>query len=309
MYIGIDVGGMSIKAGLVDHGGKLLCKHSVPTPKSGNDEFCAALRSAAAGVIEKADFKGEIDAIGMGAPGIVNREDCRLVYSCNIAYDNAPVGEYLKKIYNAPVLVENDANCAAVGEFYAAPDVRNFVFITLGTGVGGGVIINGKLFIGSNGAGAELGHIVTHAGGVKCGCGRLGCWEAYASTSALVRMTEENRGKIASIGENEVINGKTVFDKAESGDKAAAAVRDAWIKEVAIGLTDVVNIFQPDEIVVGGAVAQQGEVVMAPVREFVFKNEYTAPNPDIKKTKILTSRLGNDAGIIGAALLWKNKNE
>ena len=122
-------------------------------------------------------------------------------------------------------------------------------------------------------------------------------------------MTEENRGKIASIGKNEVINGKTVFDKAESGDNAAAAVRDAWIKEVAIGLTDVVNIFQPDEIVVGGAVAQQGEVVMAPVREIVLKNEYTAPNPDIKKTKILTSRLGNDAGIVGAALLWKNKNE
>ena len=97
MYIGIDVGGMSIKAGLVDHGGKLLCKHSVPTPKSGNDKFCAALRSAADGVIEKADFKGEIDAIGMGAPGIVNREDCRLVYSCNIAYDNAPSESILKR--------------------------------------------------------------------------------------------------------------------------------------------------------------------------------------------------------------------
>lgn len=309
MYIGIDVGGMSIKAGLVDHSGRLLCKYSVPTPKGGNDEFCAALRAAVDGACAQADFTGEIDAIGLGAPGIVNREDCRLVYSCNIAYDNAPVGEYLKKIYNAPVLVENDANCAAVGEFYAAPDVRNFVFITLGTGVGGGVIINGKLFIGSNGAGAELGHIVTHAGGIKCGCGRLGCWEAYASTSALIRMTEENRDKITSIAKDEQINGKTVFDKAEAGDAAAAAVRDAWIREVAIGLTDVVNIFQPDEIVVGGAVSGQGEVVMAPVRKYVSENEYTAPNPNMKKAKILTSRLGGDAGIIGAALLWKNKNE
>ena len=309
MYIGIDVGGMSIKAGLVDHGGKLLCKHSVPTPKGGNDEFCAALRSAVDGVIEKADFKGEIDAIGMGAPGIVNREDCRLVYSCNIAYDNAPVGEYLKKIYNAPVLVENDANCAAVGEFYAAPDVRNFVFITLGTGVGGGVIINGKLFIGSNGAGAELGHIVTHAGGVKCGCGRLGCWEAYASVTALINQTKVAIEKhpeslMKSLAEeNGHVSGRTAFDAAKKGDPAAKEVVDKYIEYVADGLVSIVNIFQPDKIVVSGGISKEGDYLLDPVREYVKKYDY---NKLFKRTEIETATLYNDAGIIGAAFAAKN---
>lgn len=309
MYIGIDIGGMSIKAGLVEKDGKLICKYSVPTPAGSNEEFCSAVSEAVKGAMKEAGYDGKIDAIGVGAPGIVNREECVLVYSCNIPYDNAPIGDFLKQEFNAPVLVENDANCAAVGEFYAAENARNFVFITLGTGVGGGVIINGKLFTGSNGAGAELGHIVTHSGGRKCGCGRSGCWEAYASTSGLIKLTEENRSKIAAIANGGEITGKTVFDEAEKGDAEAIRVRDEWINEVAIGLTDIVNIFQPDEVVVGGAVANQGEVILKPVREYVYKNEYTSENPEIKKAKIVSSRLGSDAGIIGAALLWKNKNE
>ncbi len=309
MYIGIDVGGMSIKAGLVDEKGKLICKHSVKTPLDGNDAFCEAMAEAVRGVIKKADYKGEIIAIGIGAPGVVDREKGFLVYSCNIPYQNAPVGKYLTKEFDVPVLVENDANSAALGEFYAAEDARNFIFITLGTGVGGGIVIDGKLYTGSNGVGGELGHIVTHAGGRKCGCGRLGCWEAYASTSGLIKLTEENRDKIASIGKDEIITGKTVFDAAEKGDKEAIRVRDEWVKEVAIGLADVVNIFQPDEVVVGGAVSNQGEVILGPVREFVYKEEYTSTQPNVKKAKIINSRIGDDAGIIGAALLWKNKNE
>lgn len=309
MYIGIDIGGMSIKAGIVDGSGKLLCKYSVPTPSDGNDAFCAALGEAVDGALRNWGGNDKIEAIGIGAPGMVDRENCVLVHGCNIKYENVPVGTYLKNRYNAPVLAENDANCAAVGEYYAAQNVQDFVFITLGTGVGGGVIINGKLFTGANGAGTELGHIVTHAGGRKCGCGRLGCWEAYASTSGLITLTKENREKIKSISPDEEITGKTAFDKARGGDGAAKAVCDEWINEIAIGLTDVVNIFQPDEVVIGGAVSKEGDTIMKPLRDYVYKNEYTASNAGIKKTKILVSRLGGDAGIIGAALLWKNKNE
>lgn len=308
MYIGIDVGGMSIKAGLVSDEGKLICKHSVPTPLDSNESFCNAMYEAVKGAMEKGGCSGGITAVGVGAPGTVDREKGYLVYSNNIPYKNAPVGEFLKEKLGVPVLVENDANCAALGEYYAAEEAKNFVFITLGTGVGGGIVINGKLFTGSNGAGGELGHIVTHAGGRKCSCGRNGCWEAYASTSGLIKLTEENRGKLGLDSSSE-ISGRTAFDLMRSGNKEAKRVCDEWIEEVAVGITDVVNIFQPDEVVIGGAISKEGDTILTPVISYVAENEYLANQKDVKKAKIKASRAGNDAGIIGAALLWKNKNE
>ncbi|MBQ8808205.1 MAG: ROK family protein [Clostridia bacterium] len=309
MYIGIDVGGMSIKAGVVNHSGDIIAKYALPTPLDNNENFCKAMLECVLGALKEANVsKEEIEAIGIGAPGVVDREKGLLVNSANIPYVNAPVGDYLKKNFkDVPVLVENDANSAALGEYYKADNAKNFVFITLGTGVGGGIVIDGKLFTGTNGAAGELGHVVTHAGGRKCGCGREGCWEAYASVTGLIKTTQEHREEIKGIKKEDRISGRTVFDLAKKGDKDAERVRDMWIEEVAIGLTDMVNIFQPDELVVGGAISKEGDVIMEPVRRYIEKHSYKVG--DLKRTKVLASRIGGDAGIIGAALLYKNKFE
>ena len=309
MYIGIDVGGMSIKAGVVNYEGDIIAKHAVPTPLGNNENFLKAMLESVHGALKEADVKAdEIEAIGIGAPGVVDREKGVLVNSPNIRYENVPVREFLQEnLKNVPVLVENDANSAALGEYYKADNAKNFVFITLGTGVGGGVIIDGRLFTGTNGAAGELGHVVTHAGGRKCGCGREGCWEAYASVTGLIKTTEEHKDEIKGIKQDDRISGRTVFELAKKGDKDAERVRDMWIEEVAIGIADMVNIFQPDELVVGGAISKEGDVIMEPVREYVKKNSFNVG--DMKRTKIMASRIGGDAGIIGAALLYKNKAE
>ena len=309
MYIGIDVGGMSIKAGVVTHAGDIIAKCAVPTPLDNNENFCKAMLESVQGAIKEANINvGEIEAIGIGAPGVVDRDKGLLVNSPNIPYINAPVREYLRKnLKDVPVLVENDANSAALGEYYKADNAKNFVFITLGTGVGGGVVIDGKLFTGTNGAAGELGHVVIHAGGRKCGCGRKGCWEAYASVTGLIKTTEEHRGEIKGIKPGDRISGRTVFELAKKGDKDAERVRNMWIEEVAIGITDMINIFQPDELVVGGAISKEGEVIMEPIREYVKKHSFNVG--ELRRTKVMASRIGGDAGLIGAALLYKNKAE
>lgn len=306
MYIGIDVGGMSIKAGIVKDSGEIIAKHAVPTPLDGDRLFLKAMLEAVEKAVEAAGVsKSEIKAIGIGAPGIVDREKGLLVSEPNIPYINLNVHQYLKDNFaDIPVFVENDANCAALGEYYMAENAENFVFVTLGTGVGGGIIIGGKLFTGANGMGGELGHIVTHAGGRKCGCGRYGCWEAYASVTGLIKTTEEHRNEIKGIVPDEKISGRTVFELAKAGDKDAERVRDMWIDEVAIGIADLVNIFQPDEIVIGGAISKEGDVLLNPIKKYVKENVFKADG--LKETEILISRIGGDAGIIGAAFLYKN---
>ena len=309
MYIGIDVGGMSIKAGVVNHEGNIIAKCAVPTPLDNNENFCKAMLESVKGALKEANVEvADIEAIGIGAPGVVDRENGLLVNSPNIPYINAPVREYLQKnLKNVPVLVENDANSAALGEYYKADNAKNFVFITLGTGVGGGVVIDGKLFTGTNGAAGELGHVVTHAGGRKCGCGRKGCWEAYASVTGLIKTTEEHRDEIKGIKPGDRISGRTVFELAKKGDKDAERVRNMWIEEVAVGITDMVNIFQPDELVVGGAISKEGDVIMEPIRKYVKEHSFNVG--ELKRTKVMASRIGGDAGLIGAALLYKNKSE
>lgn len=309
MYIGIDVGGMSIKAGVVNHAGDILAKHTVPTPLNDNDAFCRAMLEAVNQAMKEANItKEDIESIGIGTPGIVDRDKGILMEAHNIGYLDIPAQEFLQKnLVRVPVLVENDANCAALGEFYKAENSKDFVFITLGTGVGGGIVMGGKLFTGANGAAGELGHIITHANGRKCGCGRLGCWEAYASVTGLIRATEEHRNEIKGIAPDEEISGRTVFELAKKGDKDAERVRDAWIEEVAIGLVDMINIFQPDELVIGGAISKEGDVILEPIRKYIDENAFYSSR--LKKPKVVISRIGGDAGIIGAALLYRNKTE
>jgi len=309
MYsIGIDIGGTTIKAGIVDKDGNIIAKHAVPTPLNDNDAFLQAMLEATEEATKKSGInKNEIESIGIGSPGIVERSTGVLVNAHNVGFENLPARDFLQKNFvSVPVEVENDANNAALGEFYMADNATNFVFITLGTGVGGGVVIDGKLLIGSNGAAGELGHVVAHANGRECSCGRRGCWETYASVTGLIRTTEEHRDEIKGIAPEDRISGRTVFDLARKGDKDAERVRDMWIKEVAIGIADYVNIFQPDEIVIGGAISKEGDTLVKPIRKIVEKETFWAEG--LKRPFIRTSKIGGDAGIIGAAFLYKNRH-
>ena len=309
MYIGIDIGGTSIKSGVVNHQGEVITKHAVTTPKNDNEAFLEALYESVTKVMAEAKITAsDIEAIGIGNPGVVDRERGILLEAHNIGFENVPARQYIREhIAAVPVLVENDANCAALGEFYKAQNSKNFVFVTLGTGVGGGVIINGKLFTGANGAAGELGHIVTHVDGRQCSCGRKGCWETYASVTGLIKTTKEHRAEIKGLSPDEEITGRTVFDLARNGDPDAARIRDMWIEEVAIGIVDMINVFQPDELVIGGAISKEGSVLLDPIIDYVDKNAFSSDK--IGRPKVVISRIGGDAGIIGAALLYKNHIE
>ena len=306
MYIGIDIGGMSIKAGVVNENGDILAKYAVPTPKNDNEAFLSAMLEGINKAIEEAGIqKTEIKAIGIGNPGVVDRDRGILLEATNIGFSDISAREFLQKEFgDIPVLVENDANCAALGEFYKAESTKNFIFITLGTGVGGGIIINGRLYLGTNGAAGELGHIVTHTNGRQCGCGRKGCWETYASVTGLIETTKEHRDEIKTLSPDEEISGRTVFELARKGDKDAERIRDMWIEEIAIGVVDMVNIFQPDQIIIGGAISKEGDTILLPIIDYVNKNAFCSER--LTKPKIEISKIGGDAGIIGAALIYKN---
>ncbi len=306
MYIGIDIGGMSVKAGVVNEKGDILAKYAVPTPKNDNEAFLNAMLQGINKAVEEAGIqKSDIKAIGIGNPGVVDRDKGILLEATNIGFSDVPAREFLQThLGNIPVLVENDANCAALGEYYKAESSNNFIFITLGTGIGGGIIINGKLYLGTNGAAGELGHIVTHTNGRPCGCGRKGCWEAYASVTGLIETTEEHRNEIKSLSPDEEISGRTVFDLARKGDKDAERIRDMWIEEIAIGIVDMVNIFQPDQVLIGGAISKEGDTILLPVIDYVNKNAFCSDRLSMPKIEI--SKIGGDAGIIGAALLYSN---
>ena len=307
MYIGIDIGGMSIKSGVVNRFGDIVAKYAVPTPLNDNDAFMHAVGESVLGAVKEAGIKTQdIEAFGIGSPGVVDREKGILVDANNIGYNNVPIKDYLNKnIADVPVYVENDANCAALGEYYKSDTSSDFIFITLGTGVGGGIVIGGRLYTGSNGVAGELGHIVTHPDGDMCTCGRRGCWEVYASVTGLKNLTEKHRDEIKGIAPGEEISGRTVFDLARQGDSDAQRVRDMWIEEVSIGIVDMLNIFQPEELVIGGAISKEGEVLLNPIREYAYKYIYSSENLP-KKPRIVASRVGGEAGIIGAALLHAN---
>ena len=208
--------------------------------------------------------------------------------------------------------VENDANAAALGEFLAgsAKGTKNAIAITLGTGVGGGIIIDGKIYSGSNFAGAELGHMVIVKDGRECGCGRKGCWEAYASATALINMTKEAiRNEKAEfsymlhLADDDIdnVNGKTAFDAQQAGDNTGAEVVEKYIGYLATGLINIINIFQPDVLCIGGGIAGQGENLLGPLHAIIEQERFTKYND--KQTKVCIASLGNDAGIIGAACL------
>ena len=312
MYIGIDLGGTNIAIGIVDEDGKITVQGSTPTlsPRSYTEivkdtvTLCEKL-TAEAGI-----SMNDIKAVGIGTPGSVDYEKGSVAYSNNLKFNDAPLRDEFQKYYNIPVVLENDANSAAYGEYIAnGGDAGVFLAITLGTGVGGGIILDKKIFRGANGAGGELGHFTLVHNGALCSCGKKGCWEAYASVTALINQTKvaiekhpESLMKSLAV-ENGHVSGRTAFDAAKKGDPAAKEVVDKYIEYVADGLVSIVNIFQPDKIVVSGGISKEGDYLLDPVREYVKKYDY---NKLFKRTEIETATLYNDAGIIGAAFAAKN---
>ncbi len=311
-YIGIDVGGTNIKAGLVDEAGNILHRAQTPTlADRPGEEIGADIGRLAKKVAEESGIAlSDIRSVGIGMPGACSDETGHVLYTANINFENFPLREVVQKEISVPVRLGNDANCAALGEYYTLPEkIDNMVFITLGTGVGGGLILNGKLYTGFNGIAGEVGHIMLRHGGEICGCGRRGCWEAYASVTALIRQTrtfaEANpQSAVArSCGADfSGLSGKTAFALAKEGDPDAAAIVKAWIGYVADGITDMINIFQPKLLLIGGAISKEGDALLVPLRAMVEKDMYKSCVP---QTEIRIAALGNDAGLIGAAFLGR----
>lgn len=313
MYtVGIDLGGTNIKAGLVDETGRIVYKESVKTHAERDaaaivkDMGQLALRVIAnAGVAD-----GPVQAVGIGSPGTPSNTAGILVYSSNLPFRNAPIRQDIRQIIDLPVYIENDANVAALAEsaFGAARGSRHSVTITLGTGVGGGIIINRRIYSGFNGAGGEIGHMVIHTDGEPCPCGRRGCLESYASATALARETERAARMCPGSLLNRLIaenngraDGRTAFRGMRQGDLAAAGVVDRYIQNLAEGLANIVNCLMPEVMVIGGGVCNEGDALLLPVRERVASLIYPAvgvPMPEIR-----LAELGNNAGIVGAAML------
>ncbi|NLK97717.1 ROK family protein [Defluviitalea saccharophila] len=312
-YIGVDLGGTNIAVGIVTEEGKLIKKRSIPTLRHREyQEILKDMGELCANIVKEEGIPlEEVASVGVGSPGTPDPVNGILVYANNLKFHNVPIRTELQKYINVPIYLENDANCAALGEAVAgaAKGYKNSVTVTLGTGVGGGIIIDGKIFSGSYYGGAEIGHHVIVADGEQCTCGRKGCWEAYASATALIREAriavirhpESGVAKLVG-GDINLINAKIPFDAAQSGDPVGQELVDQYINYLGIGIANMINILQPEIVVIGGGVCAQGDNLLNPLKEVVQKNVYA---DGTLKTQLRIAELGNDAGIIGAAMLGK----
>lgn len=316
-YIGIDLGGTNIVAAVVDENYNIITKASTKTNRPRPEqEIADDMAAMAIKAVEDAGLTMEqIEWVGVGTPGIANSETGIIEFSNNLGFENTPMAEYIRKHIDKPVFIENDANAAAYGEYVAgaAKGAKNAVCITLGTGVGGGIVIDGKIYAGSNFGGAEIGHTVVNLDGPMCSCGRKGCFEVYSSATGLIRMTKEKMDEAAdsvmhtiTAERNGKVSARTAFDAMRQGDQAAKEVVDFYIKALAAGITNTINIFQPDILCIGGGVCNEGDALLLPVKEIVAREVYTRNSP--KNTEIVIAKLGNDAGLIGAAFLGAAKD-
>lgn len=308
-YIGIDFGGMSAKAGLFDAKSKLIAKDTVKTSKDDNYVTTVAkMAQLVKKLCEDNDISlKKVRRVGLASPGVIDSQKGVVVRWGNYNWSDRPLAKDMSESLGLEVRVVNDANAAAYGEavYGAAKEYASSVFITLGTGVGSGIILDGKLFEGSCGAGAEAGHMVIQTGGVPCGCGRRGCFEQYASASALIRdtkraMFEDKESMMWElVGKDpEKVDGKTAFSAAKAGDAAAQTVVKNYIMYLGEGILNLVNIFRPEAVIIGGGVCNEGEYLLAPLRKYVGEHLYVGC--DRVPLTINRAALGNDAGIYGA---------
>lgn len=314
MFIGIDLGGTHIAAGMADDSGKLLKKIYVDnSTKRDYREIIKDMADLCRRLSEETGIGMEkIKAVGIGSPGTPDNKRGIIIYEPKFNFRNIPMREEFQKHLNVPVFIENDANCAALAESVAgaARGAESSVTITLGTGVGGGIVIDGKIFSGFNFAGSELGHHIIVVNGEQCSCGRKGCWEAYCSAAALVKKAREAAEKEETVmlemagGDLSKIDGKIVFEAAEKGDQTAKHIIENYIEYLANGIANIINILMPEVIVIGGGISRQGQKLLDLLQEKVDNYVYKT-TAEVPKTKLKIAEMGNDAGIIGAAMLGR----
>ncbi|HHX60943.1 MAG TPA: ROK family protein [Epulopiscium sp.] len=311
-YIGIDLGGTNIAIGLVNTEGEIVKDKSIPTLKErGIEVICQDMIELCKDLMRQNNLtKEDIHSIGIGTPGTVDSEKGIIVYANNIAIDNFPITKIMRDSLDIPVYVANDADCAALGEVTAgaAKGCTNAVILTLGTGVGGGLVLNGEIYKSSFPGAGELGHHVIAYDGRQCNCGRKGCFEVYGSATALISDAQEaaknnpdSKLNYYIGGDISKMNAKIPFDAAQGGDVIAQGVVDQYLNYLACGISNVINIFKPEMIIIGGGVSRQKENLTQPLTQKVSQQIYAQE----MQTKIEVATLGNDAGIIGAAMLGK----
>lgn len=309
-YVGIDLGGTFIKGGIVDDLGQLIISDKIPTEsKKGDLAVAQNIATLANSLLASLNLTAS-DAlgIGIGVPGMVDAQAGKVVYSNNLGWKDFSISEAVQDMTGLPVRIANDANVAALGEtkFGCGKQYRSTVMLTLGTGVGGGIVIDGKLIEGNRSAGAELGHAVICMGGELCTCGRRGCLEAYASATALIRDTKRAMqanptSKMWEIGSLDAVDGATAFRYSDC-DPIAASVVDAYVRALACGITNYANELRPEAVILGGGVCAEGERLTKPLQALV--DEEIFAGEDGPRVPVLTAELGNRAGILGAAALW-----
>ena len=312
-YIGLDVGGTTFKAGVVTEDGRIVHKDAMPTGiERPYQEIIADMAALCKKIAADAGIEmSKIKSIGVGVPGLFDNKTGMIPFCTNLGWHDIPFVAEMKKHLDTPVYGDNDATVAGLAESVAgvSAGIRDSVFLTLGTGVGGGIIIDGKPYSGAHGCGSEIGHMMIKMGGELCTCGNYGCFERYASATAIIREARkavaghtESSMLAACGGDPEKLNAKIVIDAAKAGDETAKTVFDGYVHALAVGIINIINMLDPEVIVLGGGVSAAGEFLLNAVREAVKPMVFFKTMP---YARIELAQLGNDAGIIGAAMLGK----
>ena len=310
--IGVDLGGTNIAVGVVDENLKIIGRGKVKTrcPRPAAEIFDDIALAVQMAVKDAGISMDDVVSVGVGTPGSVNKANGYIEFANNLDFNQVPAKEMLETRIGKTVYLDNDANCAALGEAVAGcgKGVGNFVAVTLGTGVGSGIIIGGKIVTGVNYAAGEMGHMVIKFDGVQCNCGRRGCWEQYASATALIAQTKDAMRKNQDsvmwqlVKDNiDMVNGRTAFDAMRMNDAAGKEVVDKYIMYIATGVINIINALQPEIICIGGGISHEGDFLLDPLNKLVQRERYSVYATT--QTKIVAAELGNDAGIFGAALL------
>lgn len=295
--IGIDLGGTNTAAGLVNENGQIIDRESLKTKLPTDlDRIVRDITALCKMLMERNGLQnGDILSVGVGVPCTADTETGWMQDADHLGFSGGPLTSRLEEALGLPVRIGNDADAAALGEFRGGGyEGESFVLVTLGTGIGGGIILGGRLYTSINNAAGELGHMTIRMDGEKCCCGRKGCFEAYGSASALIGQA------CAATGES-ITEAKTVFDRAAAGDPVCISVLDQYTTYLAEGFANIINIFGPDHLCIGGGVSAAGDALLGPVRAKTDERVF-AKNAK-RNTQIVLARLGNDAGILGAALL------
>ncbi len=315
MFIGVDLGGTNIAVGIVNESCKLKYQKSVPTKNERKSEaIIKDIIDLISDVIKDSGTTNEeIKAIGIGIPGLADHKTGDVIECVNLNWRKVPLRKPMEKTLGIPVFIDNDATLAGLAEYEAGAmkNKKNGVFMTLGTGIGGGIIIDGRIHTGSNGVGSEIGHMIVGENYYDCNCGRNGCIETFASSTALISyakklISEENSETIMTEklnGDIDNLDGKIIFHAAIRGDELANKAVDRLVKYLAIGIMNITSVIDPEIFVLGGGISKAGTFLLDKVRAAVLKNKYFKTLP---VGNIVLAQLSNDAGIIGAAMLGKH---